>query len=58
MEKFLYVFDKDARDILLAANYTMLKSDERNGVYVFANKMGMTFSAQNITVVPSNTLTF
>ena len=30
MEKFLYVFSKSARDSLLAANYTLLKSDEQN----------------------------
>ena len=58
MEKFLYVFSKSARDSLLAANYTLLKSDEQNEVYVFANQMDMTFDLANISFIRSNTLTF
>lgn len=58
MEKFLYVFSKSARDSLLAANYTLLKSDEQNEVYVFANQMDMTFDLADISFIRSNTLTF
>jgi hypothetical protein len=58
MEKFIYVFSKSARDSLLAANYTLLKSDEQNEVYVFANQMDMTFALADISFVRSNTLTF
>lgn len=58
MEKFIYVFSKSARDSLLAANYTLLKSDEQNEVYVFANQMDMTFALADISFVCSNTLTF
>lgn len=58
MEKFIYVFSKSVRDSLLAANYTLLKSDEQNEVYVFANQMDMTFALADISFVRSNTLTF
>lgn len=58
MEKFLYVFSKSARDNLLAANYTLLKSDDQNEIYVFANQMDMTFALADISFVRSNTLTF
>ena len=58
MEKFIYVFSKSARDSLLAANYTLLKSDEQNEVYVFANQMDMTFARADTSFIRSNTLTF
>ena len=58
MEKFLYVFSKEVRDRLLAANYTLLKSDEKNEVYVFANQMDMAFALADISFIRSNTLTF
>lgn len=58
MEKFLYVFSKDARDSLLSANYTLLKSDEKNEIYVFANQLDMTFALSDISFIRSNTLTF
>ena len=58
MEKFIYVFSKSARDRLVAANYTLLKSDEQNEVYVFANQMDMTFALADISFIRSNTLTF
>ena len=58
MEQFLYVFNKEARDRLLAANYTLLKSDEKNETYVFANQMDMTFAIADISFIRSNTLTF
>lgn len=58
MEKFLYVFSKEVRDRLLAANYTLLKSDEKNETYVFANQVDMTFDLANTSFVRSNTLTF
>lgn len=58
MEKFLYVFNKEARDRLLSANYTLLKSDEKNEIYVFANQMDMTFALADISFIRSDTLTF
>ena len=35
---FIYVFDKQARDMLLADGFHLLKSDERNEIYVFVNQ--------------------
>lgn len=58
MEKFLYVFNKQARDSLLDANYTLLKSDEQNEIYVFANQVDMTFALADISFIRSDTLTF
>ena len=58
MEKFLYVFNKEARDRLLSANYTLLKSDEKNEIYVFANQTDMTFALADISFIRSDTLTF
>lgn len=58
MEKFLYVFDSESRDELLTAGFRLLKSDKKNDVYVFANRMDMTFALEDISFVRSNTLTF
>nr|DAG45559.1 MAG TPA: hypothetical protein [Bacteriophage sp.] len=58
MEKFLYVFDKEARDTLLKDGFTLLKSNEDEDVYIFANKDVLTFDLADITFVKSNTLTF
>lgn len=58
MEKFLYVFNKGARDKLLSASYTLLKSDEVNEVYVFANQVDMKFDLADISFIRSDTLTF
>ena len=58
MEKFLYVFNKQPRDSLLAANYTLVKSDEQNEIYVFANQVDMTFALADISFIRSDTLTF
>lgn len=58
MERFIYVFSRTARDSLLAANYVLLKSDEKNSVYVFANKADMTFGFADISFILSDTLTF
>ena len=59
--KFIYVFDTDARDKLLSANYQLLKADEQQNIFVFENKETRTFSAngaEDFTFVLSDTLTF
>lgn len=59
--KFIYVFDTDARDKLLSANYQLLKSDEQQSIFVFENKETHTFAAsatEDFTFVLSDTLTF
>lgn len=58
MSKFIYVFGEDAKNILLSENYTLLKSDKKNNIYVFENKPGQCFSFNNISFALSDTLTF
>ena len=63
--KFIYVFDLNARDRLLAENYHLLKADEDKNVFVFENKGTLSFSAKTtekatneFEFVLSDTLTF
>jgi hypothetical protein len=58
MNKFIYVFGEESRDILLANNYMLLKSDSKNNIYVFENKPEQCFSFKNISFALSDTLTF
>lgn len=58
MEKFLYVFSKDNRDLLIAAGYTLLKSDDKNDLYVFVNQANLAFDLADMYFVRSNVLTF
>lgn len=58
MEKFLYVFSKDDRDLLIAAGYALLKSDDKNDLYVFVNQMNMNFDLLDMAFVRSDVLTF
>ena len=60
MDRFIYVFDTAARDRLLGAGFLMLKADERNSLYVFANDGAMSFAEvlDVVGYVLSDTLTF
>ena len=58
MEMYLYVFDKESRYELLHAGFKILKSDKKNDVYVFANRMDMAFEIADISFVRTDTLTF
>lgn len=58
MERFLYVFDRESRDELLVAGFKLLKSDKKNDIYVFANRMDMAFELSDISYVRTDTLTF
>lgn len=58
MEKFLYVFNPEARDELSSAGFKLLKSDTKNDVYVFVNRADMTFTLNDVSFVRSNTLIF
>lgn len=58
MEKFIYVFSRDDRDTLLEAHYTLLKSDEQDDIYVFANRADIAFALADISYIRSDTLTF
>ncbi len=55
---FIYVFTKEAANRLIAHGFDLIKSDEKNKVYVFENKQGKTFNLAKKDFVFSNTLTF
>ena len=57
-EKFVYVFSKEARDGMISSGYRLIKSDEKNGRYIFENNTELTFSHLDISCIKSNTLTF
>ena len=57
--KFIYVFDSAARDKLLKAGFTLLRSDAKNNTYVFAtDNRTMQFSFDGIEHIESNMLSF
>jgi hypothetical protein len=58
MENFIYVFDKKSRDVLLADGFHLLKSDEKNDVYVFVNQEQFTFKYSEMKYCLSNILSF
>lgn len=58
MPKFIYVFDADGRDRLLALKYELLKSDEEKEVFVFLNKPDESFAETDLTFALSDILTF
>ena len=57
-KKFLYVFDKETRDKLLASGFALIASYEKKDTYVFANQAATKFDFSTITYLPSNKLTF
>lgn len=56
--KFIYVFNKDDRDVLLKAGFTLLKEDTRNSIYVFGKSNSLTFALTEVSYIESDTLTF
>ena len=58
MEKFIYVFDTDARDTLLMCGYKLFKSDDKKCMYVFYNNGNMHFSDGEMIFALSNTISF
>lgn len=56
--KFIYVFSKDDRDILLKTGFTLLKEDTRNSIYVFVKSNSLTFALTEVSYIESDTLTF
>lgn len=55
---FIYVFDADAKNKLLAMQFMMLKSDDKNNVYIFVNDDNENFAVDDIPYMISDTLTF
>lgn len=58
MDWFIYAFSEEGRDILLSNQYELLKSDEANHIYVFANRPEQKFACDGARFVLSDTLTF
>lgn len=58
MTGFIYVFSDEGRDILLARQYELLKSDENKHIYVFVNNGEQNFACDGVPYALSNTLTF
>lgn len=55
---FIYVFNTDDMEKMLAAGYSLMKADEKNNMYIFADNDGMSFDLSDMCFVRSNTLTF
>lgn len=58
MYKFIYVFTKETSDELVTQGFNLVKSDEKNKVYVFENNPKKQFTFSKKDFVFSNTLTF
>lgn len=58
MPAFIYVFDEEGRNQLLALQYEMLKCDDKKSIYVFLNKERQDFSSNDFKFALSDTLTF
>lgn len=58
MKKFIYVFDKDARDALLKAGFKLLKEDERGNIYIFLNQDKYSYALAEYSYIENDTLTF
>lgn len=56
--KFIYVFNKEARDAMLSLGLKLLKEDRRNQIYIFENSERMCFSRSDFYYMVSDTLTF
>ena len=52
------MFDADAKNKLLAMQFMMLKSDDKNNVYIFVNDDNENFAVDDIPYMISDTLTF
>lgn len=58
MTGFIYVFSDEGKDILLARQYELLRSDESKHIHIFVNKDEQNFVCDGVPYALSNTLTF
>jgi hypothetical protein len=57
--RFIYVFDDAVKKELMSRGFVLLKSDERNQIYVFQNDLNQRlFDLNENTFTLSDTLTF
>lgn len=57
-KRFIYVFSQEEKDRLLQYGFQLIKSDDEQNIFIFANNKHLDFSAEHIDVFYSNTLTF
>lgn len=58
MNKFIYVFNNEAKENLLSQGFVLLKENKEKSLYVFENKNQLVFDLSNTDLVYSNMLTF
>ena len=58
MNKFIYVFDEDAKAYMESLQYILLKENTKDHIYIFENKPCERFEFSKIRHVFSDTLTF
>ena len=59
MKKFTYVFSPEDRDHLIEAGYMLLKSDDKNQIYIFKACDELAFALNDVEdFMESNKLTF
>ena len=56
--KFIYVFEPDAKEKLLALGFQLLKEDAGNSIYVFEANESLQFGLDDISFMYSDKLTF
>lgn len=56
MDKFIYVFNENAKNKLIDNGYFLLISDEHNSTYIFENKAEFCFALEDISYITSDTL--
>lgn len=56
--KFIYVFEPDAKEKLLALGFQLLKEDAGNNIYVFEANESLQFGLDDISFMYSDKLTF
>lgn len=59
MDKFIYVFSKEAQMKLIASGMTMLNADESNEIYTFLNEGSPAkLEFADVSYLTGNTLSF
>lgn len=57
-KKFIYVFDENSKNLLLAQDFIPVRFDENNNIFVFHNKEFLNFTFGEVIHLLTDTLTF
>lgn len=57
-KKFIYVFDKETKNLLLSQGFVPMKFDEKNNIYAFHNQEVVNFAFGSTTHLFTDTITF